>query len=102
VAELHHEAWDGSGYPRGLRSSVIPLEARIVAAADVFDALASTRAYKACWSNDRAFARLRRLARRTLDPDCVRALVARREQVEQIQERFRDPDEWSGLAVAPA
>jgi HD-GYP domain-containing protein (c-di-GMP phosphodiesterase class II) len=97
VAELHHEAWDGSGYPHGLRGTAIPLEARIVAAADVFDALASARPYKAGWSNDRAFAQLRRMARHTLDPACVDALIAKREQVEEIQARFHDPDEWSGL-----
>jgi HD-GYP domain-containing protein (c-di-GMP phosphodiesterase class II) len=102
VAELHHEAWDGSGYPHGLRGGAIPLEARIVAAADVFDALASARPYKARWTNDRAFARLRRLAHHTLDPECVRALIARRGQVEEIQARFRDPAEWSVLAATPA
>jgi hypothetical protein len=83
----------------GLKGSAIPLEARIVAAADVFDALASTRAYKARWSNDRAFARLERLARRSLDPDCVRALIARRDQVEDIQQRFQDPGDRDGRAA---
>jgi HD-GYP domain-containing protein (c-di-GMP phosphodiesterase class II) len=93
VAELHHEAVDGSGYPRGLLGEAIPLEARIVAVADVFDALASSRVYKAAWPNVRAFATLRRLAGRTLDPACVGALAARREDVEAIQARFADrPD----------
>ncbi|HEU5319754.1 MAG TPA: HD domain-containing phosphohydrolase, partial [Methylomirabilota bacterium] len=88
VAELHHEAVDGSGYPRGLLGAAIPLEARIAAVADVFDALASSRVYKPAWPNARAFATLRRLAGRTLDPACVDALAARRQDVEAIQERF--------------
>jgi hypothetical protein len=90
VAELHHEAVDGTGYPHGLRGEDIPLVARIVAVADVFDALSSGRAYKPAWPNDQAFATLRRLAGRKLDRDCVQALLACRGEVEAVQERFRD------------
>ena len=56
IAEFHHEAVNGKGYPRGLQGQDIPLEARIVAVADVFDALTSRRPYKEAWSNDAAFA----------------------------------------------
>jgi HD-GYP domain-containing protein (c-di-GMP phosphodiesterase class II) len=89
VVELHHECVDGSGYPRGLRGDDIPLEARIVAVADVFDALTSVRPYKPAWTNDRACAELEALAARgKLDARCVRLLVAGGEQVAAIQERY--------------
>ena len=88
VARDHHEAMDGSGYPRGLKGDEISIEARIVAVADVFDALTSRRPYKAGWSNDEAFDLLRRLAREKLDGDCVDALLRNRAAVEEIQRRF--------------
>ena len=81
---------NGSGYPEGRRGDGIPLEARIVAVADVFDALTSKRPYKDAWSNDEAFATLEQLAGGTLDRDCVQALVSQRGQVEEIQRRFRE------------
>lgn len=90
IAELHHEAYDGSGYPHGRRGNNIPIEARIVAVADVFDALTSRRPYKAAWSNDESFALLRQLSGAKLDPDCVEALIANRQEVEDIQRRFRE------------
>ncbi len=90
IAELHHEAWDGSGYPHGRQGDAIPLEARIVAVADVFDALTSRRPYKEAWSNDAAFALLMQLRGAKLDPDCVDALVAGRAEVEEIQRLFRE------------
>lgn len=90
IAESHHETLDGRGYPRGLSDGAIPLEARIVAVADVFDALTSARPYKASWSNAEAFAWLRRLARTKLDEDCVEALALNAKQVAQIQGRFAD------------
>lgn len=90
IAESHHEAMDGSGYPRGLHDGEIPLEARIVAVADVFDALSSTRPYKPSWTNGEAFAWLRRMARSKFDEDCVEALVFNAKKVEEIQAQFRD------------
>jgi HD-GYP domain-containing protein (c-di-GMP phosphodiesterase class II) len=92
IVELHHEAMDGTGYPRGLKDTQIPIEARIVAVADVFDALASRRSYKEAWSNDRVFAALQALARLKLDRDCVRALEARRSELEEIQATFAERD----------
>ncbi len=92
IAELHHEAYDGSGYPYGRKGGEIPIEARIVAVADVFDALTSRRPYKEAWSNDKAFALLRQLSGAKLDPDCVEALIGNRSEVEDIQRRFgEDP-----------
>jgi len=90
IAESHHETMDGRGYPRGLADGSIPLEARIVAVADVFDALTSARPYKPSWSNAEAFAWLRRLARTKLDEDCVQALAFNAGKVAEIQSRFRD------------
>jgi HD-GYP domain-containing protein (c-di-GMP phosphodiesterase class II) len=90
IAGAHHEAPDGSGYPQGLRGEDIPLEARIVAVADVFDALTSRRPYKLPWSNDEAFAFLDRLAPEKLDAECVKALVRNRNRVEEIQRYFQE------------
>ncbi|OGA43987.1 MAG: phosphohydrolase [Betaproteobacteria bacterium RIFCSPLOWO2_12_FULL_62_13] len=90
IAESHHETMDGSGYPRGLKGAEIPLEARIVAVADIFDALTSERPYKHAWSNEEAFGLLRKLSRDTLDADCVEALLRNRKEVLEIQRRFQD------------
>jgi HD-GYP domain-containing protein (c-di-GMP phosphodiesterase class II) len=90
IAESHHETLDGKGYPRGLKGGEIALEARIVAVADVFDALTSERPYKPAWSNAEAFGRLRILAKDKLDADCVEALVANEAEVKEIQRQFKD------------
>ena len=100
IAEDHHETLDGLGYPHGLRGEEIPMEARIVAAADVFDALTSARPYKAAWSNDEAFTALKRMAESKLDRDCVAVLIDRRESVEEIQRTFRDEEGLSTPASA--
>ena len=88
IAEHHHEAVDGSGYPAGMQGDQIPLEARIVAVADIFDALTSERPYKVAWSNEDAIATLRELAGETLDRDCVKALLDNLEEIERIQKQF--------------
>lgn len=88
IAEQHHEALDGSGYPAHLKGGKISIEARIAAVADIFDALTSARPYKDAWTVDRAFAALEKLGRTTLDRDCVRALIRRRRDVERIRRRF--------------
>ena len=90
IAQYHHEAVDGSGYPEGRRGEDIPLEARIVAVADVFDALTSRRPYKKAWSNDEAFAYLLQVAGGKLDRECVQALLAHRQEVERIQQQFAE------------
>jgi HD-GYP domain-containing protein (c-di-GMP phosphodiesterase class II) len=71
----HHERWDGSGYPDGLSGRAIPLGARIVAAADVFDALTSERPYRPALPRDAALAHLSAEAGRTLDADVIGALL---------------------------
>ncbi len=90
IAQFHHETLDGGGYPRGLKGNDIPIEARIIAVADIFDALTSTRPYKAAWTIDEAYAALRRLAGIKLDADCVEALVRNRDTIERIQKQFRE------------
>lgn len=72
----HHERLDGSGYPDGLAGDAIPLEARIIAVADVYDALTSHRPYRAAWPPERALALIESEAGNKLDAACVRALHA--------------------------
>lgn len=88
IVRYHHEAYDGSGYLAGSCGEDIPLEARIVTVADVFDALTTQRCYKSAWTNDQAFALLGELAGRRFDPDCVAALTAHRDEIASIQAQF--------------
>ena len=81
IALRHHERYDGSGYPDGLVGEAIPLEARIVAVADVLDALLSPRPYKPSWPLDDALAYLREQAGILFDPRCVDALLRSRERL---------------------
>jgi two-component system, response regulator RpfG len=84
IALNHHEAWDGSGYPNGKKGHEIPLCARIVAVADVFDALMSTRPYKKAWPLDDALDELTNIAGVRLDPKCVDAFMESIDSVKQI------------------
>ena len=90
IAEFHHENMDGSGYPLGLKGEEIPIEARIIAVADVFDALTSARPYKKAWSNDEAFNELQALSTWKLDPKCVDILTRNQGKIEEIQAAFQD------------
>ena len=89
IALYHHEAINGSGY-NGMKDEEIPVEAKIVAVADVFDALTSVRPYKEAWSNDQAFEFLQSMAGSKFDSDCVSALIKCRIEVESIQDRFKE------------
>jgi HD-GYP domain-containing protein (c-di-GMP phosphodiesterase class II) len=88
ITMYHHEAVNGSGYPIGLKASEIPIEARIIAVADVFDALTSKRPYKAAWKNEEAYEMLRQMAGTKLDPECIEALNKHRDQVLEIQKKY--------------
>lgn len=90
IAEYHHETMNGMGYPRGLSGDEIPIEARIIAVADIFDALTSRRPYKEAWSNDDAFKLLQEMSGKQLDPDCVGAFLQNITQVEEIQQLFAE------------
>ncbi len=92
VALSHHEKFDGSGYPQGLKGSQIPLFGRIVAVADVFDALTSERPYKRAWSLDDACRFLEEGRGKHFDPMCVEAFLAGWEDVLEVRQRFRDEE----------
>jgi two-component system, response regulator RpfG len=91
IALGHHEKFDGSGYPNGLVADHIPLCARIVAVADVYDALTSVRPYKAAWTSDQAFEYVSSQAGRHFDPRTVEAFCGVKKQVLQVQNEWRDP-----------
>jgi two-component system response regulator RpfG len=90
IALNHHERFDGSGYPNGLSGKDIPLVARIVAVADVYDALVSTRPYKGAWSVEDAQDYLHKQAGSQFDPICVEAFFERLENINNIQQIFSD------------
>ncbi|BBN59039.1 HD-GYP domain-containing protein [Hydrogenovibrio marinus] len=91
IVRYHHEKMDGSGYPDGLTGGDIPLEARIVAVADIFDALTSARPYKSSWSNSDAYAELKKMAAEDkLDADCVAAFLSFPDKIENIQKLLAD------------
>ncbi|WP_246733388.1 HD domain-containing phosphohydrolase [Methylobacterium sp. BTF04] len=77
IALTHHERWDGNGYPQGLKGTEIPLSGRIIAVADVFDALISERVYKTAWPPEKARAYLEDNVGSHFDPDCVAAFLSR-------------------------
>ena len=81
IALCHHERFDGAGYPRQLSGETIPLSARVVSVADVFDALTSVRTYKRAWSVDEAMYYLEQERGQQFDPACVDAFMARRESI---------------------
>lgn len=92
IVEAHHERLDGSGYPRGLRGDEVPIAARIIAIADIFDALTSPRPYKPAWSVDRALEELRDQARRgVLDAMAVEALAGHLDEVAEIRALHAEP-----------
>jgi HD-GYP domain-containing protein (c-di-GMP phosphodiesterase class II) len=90
ITEHHHEAINGHGYPSGMKGEAIPLEARIVAVADVFDALTSKRPYKEAWSNARAIETLKQLSGKKLDHNCVKGLLDNMRKIEKIQKQFNE------------
>ena len=97
IALRHHERYDGSGYPDGLVGEEIPLEARIVAVADVFDALISPRPYKKAWDKDAALAYLYAQRGRLFDPACVDALIRGRARLDDICERYSTVQSRPGM-----
>lgn len=90
IALGHHEKWDGSGYPNGLAGEEIPMSARIVAIADVFDALTSVRPYKKAWSEEAAIDLIREEAGKHFDPKLVELFLTTLDEIRQIKEQFRE------------
>jgi putative two-component system response regulator len=90
IALAHHEKWDGSGYPHGLAGESIPVEARIVALADVFDALTARRPYKEPWTTEATVEHLRAQSGRHFDPDMVEVFIAQLPAFVDIKNRWPD------------
>ena len=90
IALTHHEKWDGTGYPQGLAGEDIPLASRIVAVADVFDALTTERPYKHAWTVDDAMDHIEQQAGAHFDPRLVPLFIGLRPQLEDIRERWKD------------
>ncbi len=90
IARSHHEKYDGSGYPLGLKGDAIPLHGRIVAVADVFDALTTERPYKNAWELGQALDFLKQSSGSHFDPQCVDAFLTRLEDALAIQAKYMD------------
>jgi adenylate cyclase len=108
IAATHHERWDGGGYPLGLSGQAIPLSGRIMAVADIYDALISRRCYKEPYTHEHATRIMRDLRGKTFDPAVIDAFFRIEKEILGIAERFRDDEEEARLVsglpapVAPA
>lgn len=107
IAATHHERWDGRGYPKGLAGETIPLVGRIVAVADVFDALTHDRPYKPAWPIEQAIAEIGSGAGSQFDPRVVAAFLGLREELLALREELGELESGgersalSGLSVVP-
>ncbi len=90
IAASHHEKWDGSGYPKGLAGNAIPIEGRIVAVADVFDALSSVRPYKDAFPLEKCLSILREGKGKHFDPRVLDAFLARIDQIVNIRDHYAE------------
>ncbi|MFC1674837.1 HD-GYP domain-containing protein [Candidatus Omnitrophota bacterium] len=99
ICLTHHERFDGSGYPRGLKGKGIPLFGRIVAVADVFDALTSKRTYKGAYGFERALEIIKKESGSHFDPEIVKAFLKRKKRIRRIWEATHEIEDFSRLAV---
>jgi len=90
VALNHHEKWDGSGYPNGLKGIEIPLCARVVSIADVFDALTSERPYKPAWSFEEAMKYIEESAGTHFEPELVKIFLEKKDKVKEIMKAYHE------------
>jgi len=90
IAHHHHEYYDGSGYPMNLKGNNIPLSARIVAIADVYDALRSKRPYKEPWSHLKAVQQIKNESNSHFDPELVKIFLENEEEIEKIADKLKD------------
>ncbi|MGQ9562163.1 MAG: HD domain-containing phosphohydrolase [Thermogutta sp.] len=102
IARSHHERYDGTGYPDGLVGEQIPLSARIVSVADVFDALTSRRVYKPAWPPDTAKALIEREAEKQFDPNLVAAFVRRWREIESFGASYWNTNPSDLVEAVPA
>lgn len=91
IAYEHHEHWDGNGYPRGLSGDAVSLASRIVALADVYDALSQARCYKQAWPPEKVLETIRQGRGSQFDPDVVDAFFRILPQIEEVRRRFAEP-----------
>ena len=99
IAYSHQEKWDGSGYPQGLKGDAIPVSARLMAAADVYDALISKRVYKPAFSHEEAVGIMREGRGSHFDPDVLDAFLQIEQDFRAIAYRYRDGDEPESAAA---
>ncbi|MBF0620588.1 MAG: response regulator [Magnetococcales bacterium] len=92
IAQTHHERWDGTGYPDGLKGEDIPLEGRIVAVADVFDALISERPYKQAWTTDLAVEEIQQMSETHFDPEVVKHFLICLPEIMKVLNAFSESD----------
>lgn len=92
IAFCHHEKWNGEGYPRRLKEKQIPLAARIIAIADVFDALTTKRPYKEAWSVDDAVKLIEEESGKHFDPNLVPLFVSRLDEMLKIRDKWKEKD----------
>ena len=92
IALSHHEKWDGTGYPRGLAGENIPLLGRIVAIADVYDALITERVYKKAWPVEKAVAHIQQQAGRHFDPGLTACFLDRLDEMKKIRHQYPEPE----------
>lgn len=90
IAVSHHEKWDGSGYPRGLKGEEIPLGGRIVAIADVFDALISSRVYKDAWTEEDVLKYMREQAGKQFDPELIDSFLSIIDVINAIRNKYKE------------
>jgi putative two-component system response regulator len=93
IAYTHHEKWDGTGYPRGLTGANIPLVGRIVAIADVFDALTSERPYKKAWPVEDAIDLIKEQKGKHFDPELVEFFLSILPDILEIKEKYAEPED---------
>jgi response regulator RpfG family c-di-GMP phosphodiesterase len=93
VAHYHHEKWDGTGYPQGLKRHHIHVYAQIVSVADVFDALTSKRCYKEAWPIEKARREIMSLRGKSFSPEVIDAFAANYDKFKEIYTQYRDNEE---------
>ena len=102
VAATHHEKWDGSGYPKGLAGTEIPLAGRITAVADVFDALSNKRYYKDAFDLEECFEMIRQGSGKHFDPAVVKAFLARKVDILQVYSDYADSSQAGDMPLTSA